>query len=583
MKKRLKPHFKKLLPLAIPLAVLCALAVTYPQWDSAIPDNVTTIGKGFKPGTIVSYEVVSAEGAAETGREVADKSGKVHLPAINLTAPSLSSTAYNLKIEAPDAPEDAVSVSLRVNGETGKVSLKGTGWEQFAAVKASNGKKEIEAKADWAGIFDSVDAATVDDLKKNSFKVAFSNIDLSRDINRPGTSPIIEIQALEPQGQGGGPTSANVNNFTPTGDQDLSTFNIGAMNGAIANIVANFNIAGQMMGSQLSTTVLQQSQMMGGFSDARQKLETERKFQEASARAHSRYRPGEQMCRFGTFARSVAASEEKARLNQEAINAALMDRYLNKEGSSSGGGYDADMRARVEKFRTTYCDQKGGGLEAMCDKKSGDRVNRDVNFSGVIDAPLTLDIDFTDSETTPDEEDMLALAKGLYWPSTLGNIPESEVEEKGEAYLTNRHLIAVANVAHAPFASMVAAKSKSPASGAESGGAFIKAMMRELGSSDEEINQLLGDNPSSYAMMEVLTKSTYQNPNFYIHLQDTPANVIRIGTSIDAISLMQGRERFESSLRTEMLASQLLAQALKKPQEAANARIFSGMRNARPQ
>ena len=86
---------------------------------------------------------------------------------------------------------------------------------------------------------------------------------------------------------------------------------------------------------------------------------------------------------------------------------------------------------------------------------------------------------------------------------------------------------------------------------------------------------MLGQNPSYYAQMDVLTKKIYQNPNFYTSLYDKPTNVRRIGVSMDAISLMQMRDQYESALRKEMLLSLMLEQELKKRAGQVRAAIDS--------
>ena len=87
--------------------------------------------------------------------------------------------------------------------------------------------------------------------------------------------------------------------------------------------------------------------------------------------------------------------------------------------------------------------------------------------------------------------------------------------------------------------------------------------MKEMGIQDEdEIKAYLGERPSYYAQMEVLTKKLYQNPVFYTELYDKPANVERKTVAMQAIELMQRRDMYRSVLRSEATLSVMLETAL---------------------
>ena len=108
---------------------------------------------------------------------------------------------------------------------------------------------------------------------------------------------------------------------------------------------------------------------------------------------------------------------------------------------------------------------------------------------------------------------------------------------------------------------------------------FMKSLIREFGTfTDDQIHDMLGDRPSYYAQMEVLTKKLYQHPNFYTNLYDKPANVDRIGASLDAIAIMHQRDRYESMLRREMLTALLVEEALNSgPVERVSADIYEAI------
>src|SRR5690606_26127174 len=92
----------------------------------------------------------------------------------------------------------------------------------------------------------------------------------------------------------------------------------------------------------------------------------------------------------------------------------------------------------------------------------------------------------------------------------------------------------------------------------------LKALMKEMGLPDDEVEKVLGENPSYYAQMEFLSKKIYQNPNFYTALYDKPANVERIRAAMTAVKLMNDRDIHAAMLRREMLLSMMLELRLRE-------------------
>jgi hypothetical protein len=91
---------------------------------------------------------------------------------------------------------------------------------------------------------------------------------------------------------------------------------------------------------------------------------------------------------------------------------------------------------------------------------------------------------------------------------------------------------------------------------------FLEPVLTELGVPAAEVLALIGENPSYYAQMEILTKKVYQNPDFFTSLYDTPANVDRKLVSLQAIKLMQKFDLFKSFLRNEASFAVLLELAV---------------------
>jgi hypothetical protein len=98
---------------------------------------------------------------------------------------------------------------------------------------------------------------------------------------------------------------------------------------------------------------------------------------------------------------------------------------------------------------------------------------------------------------------------------------------------------------------------------------FIYALIKEMSPDEgeaalavEEIRAYIGDNPSYYAQMKVLSKILYQRPQFYVDLYDKPANVQRMAVAIQAATLMRKRDLYRSYLRSEMTLAVMLETAL---------------------
>lgn len=84
---------------------------------------------------------------------------------------------------------------------------------------------------------------------------------------------------------------------------------------------------------------------------------------------------------------------------------------------------------------------------------------------------------------------------------------------------------------------------------------------------------MIGERPSYFAMLEVMAKKIYQQPEFFTNLYDTPANVRRKDVAMQAVDLIVGRDLYQSELRSEALYSLLLEMELSRYQEEIQARM----------
>lgn len=335
----------------------------------------------------------------------------------------------------------------------------------------------------------------------------------------------------------------------------------------------------QIMTSQLVTIGIQQVQIIGTFFDAKHQLETQRLFQELTARAHKDYHPSEGICEVGTIIRSLSPSSRNADLAVAAFSKRSVDRQLLSKDMVGAEGLRSDQNSRLIQFIKKYCNKADNSknLDLLCQKGGSNPklYNKDVNYTATVESPLTLDIDFTQASTgtTEDEYALFALTANLFSHNLLPFVSQDKfVDSEGEpafsavsAYMDARAIAAKRAVASNSMGAITALKVK----GTDDSQPFLYALIKEMGGdgmSVDEIKELIGDKPSYFAQMEILTKKLYQNPNFYAELYDKPANVMRKDVAIQAATLMQKRDLYRSYIRSEMVLAVMLEAALQSEQ-----------------
>ncbi len=353
-----------------------------------------------------------------------------------------------------------------------------------------------------------------------------------------------------------------------------------------------------------------QVQMVGTFFDAKNQLETRRLHFTLQAEAHKDYQPSDDFCWFGTNSRSMVSTEARAGLNMLGMSQRALQRHVGHQSSASYLSSSDEKNSRWAQFIKTYCDPKdnawstsGTGLDLACDRDGSgpstatgatdkNRVNRDIDYTRLIDEPRTLDINFSDATdpVSADEEDVLAMASNLYGNDILSRRLSHNLIKKPAAkrlYMDLRSIEAKRNVAENSYNAIVSMKSSgTSASGGGSAqpdvGSFMAALIKDImptGTPDNEIFAIMGENPSYYAQLELLSKKIYQNTDFFTNLYDTPANVKRKSTAMKAISLMLDRALYESELRQEMLLSVMLSSNLNDDYTITNHDLKQGYKN----
>jgi hypothetical protein len=323
--------------------------------------------------------------------------------------------------------------------------------------------------------------------------------------------------------------------------------------------------------------------MMDGQNDTKSVLSLDKQV----AQSMSGQTVSEQICRFGTMSRSLAQSSETARAAQLGLADQMQARLLMRANTNAGNagkakseiGRTSDKIGRFAQFQKSFCDptDSNAAVKGFCNTTSEVQHNKDIDVERSLDAPLTLDINFASGATasTKDEANIIALSSNLYAHDLPVNIGEAEFNaisqdssEGADGRIRKlfqfRSLDAKRSVAQNSFAALAAMKAAGSAGSVD----YMKEVIKELGlSTADDLTAAIGDKPSYYAQMDVLTRKLYQSPEFYANLMESPENVARQQASMEGIGLMQDRDIYESMHRSEMLLSSLLEIYVSKEQD----------------
>jgi len=356
---------------------------------------------------------------------------------------------------------------------------------------------------------------------------------------------------------------------------------------------------------QMSAVAMQQTMAIGSFFDAKHQLETQRLFQELQVQAHKDYQPSEDFCYFGTNVRSLSATEQKGRTNAYILSQRQIARQLGQENMGGANDADKDKYARWEQFKGHFCDPKDSnwsstvpdsGLSALCSSwpSSAQFSNADIDYTRLIENERTISLlggvggyDYTDATISQGERAVSALQNNLYGHNIIDRPTKEDLKDPDHqnVYMALRSVAAKRSVAENTFNSIVGMKSagtttlpppSGPSPSVANTGEFLGAIMIELGTPVEEVNDIIGQDPSYYAQLELIAKKIYQSPDFYSNLYDTPANVKRKSVALKAIELMVDRAIYESQVRQEMLSSVLLSARLREPFKEAQRNLGGG-------
>lgn len=341
----------------------------------------------------------------------------------------------------------------------------------------------------------------------------------------------------------------------------------------------------QMMTSQLSAVSMQQTFVIGNFFDAKHQMETTRIFQQLMAEAHRDYQPSLGICEIGTNVRGLASAHQHSRLAHTAMTKRMSDRTLRNNDSISGVNFTSDVASRYNNFKEKYCNvfDNAKGLTWLCAESApvAERRNKDINITDTLYSKQTIEANFInpsyiennedeDPNKNEDGEDILAFTTNLFAPELPPDIerltlatPEGKVKKEALTYMDLRAVVAKRSIAENAFAAVVAervsgGKTFDAQSGTGFDSSFMKRIIFDLGVAEDEVDTLLGKNPSYNAQRRILSSYIFENPKFYTQLYESAANVSRKDTAIKTLNLSLEDDFFDRQLEEEAMFAGML-------------------------
>lgn len=338
------------------------------------------------------------------------------------------------------------------------------------------------------------------------------------------------------------------------------------------------------MTAQFTALMIYQLKQVGAYFDGRMQLEAQRSLQKQHALAQQSYTPSQALCRIGSQARTVKQAMEQSRAVAHAINRQLLTRETSSQIEDSVAA-DNDFTTRLQQFRTTYCHPADltGNMRVLCEgPPPAERRNLDINYTRLVNNRLTLPLDFEPGNASPGatEQDVMALAKNLYAHDLMPTLTDEDLLKRHvqDDVMAIRSIHAMRGIARNSFAEIVGMRAHNP----QHSDQFIHTILSAANVDAGRALEILGEQPSYFAIMEVLTQLAYLDPQFYVDLYETPENVTRMRTALRAIKMAQNRDRYESAIRKEVMISRILEARLRDKQEDITNNIRSDISRIAP-
>lgn len=321
----------------------------------------------------------------------------------------------------------------------------------------------------------------------------------------------------------------------------------------------------QAQADQFRDIALNSALLIGVFIDGTAMNYSLNKMNAAKSRTLRDYNVSEEVCKFGTLSRSLAASDVKVAANQAALSAIMLTRSMGGIGGIAEAGTGDDIRKRADYVATKTCNpsDNDNSMSAICLPANDpglkpQNYDADMDYTLAVESKPSLNVDFTSGTRTEEEDAIIALSYNLYGHKLLMKAIENEEAQREMALETNsktRLVVARRNAAANSFAVIVGMK----ASGSGGSDAYMLGALQNLGLSSADATAFAGAGHFSYfAQMEMLSKKLYQTPSFYANLMNSPANVRRVTAAMEAVDLAQTRDLYNSTIRSEALMAILL-------------------------
>lgn len=323
-------------------------------------------------------------------------------------------------------------------------------------------------------------------------------------------------------------------------------------------------------------SIISQTTSLGTFLNAQTQARAKSEVQKGAARAANDYATSEALCRFGSLSLGLATSDTSSKGAQIALASVGLNRSLGARGSIAQAGAGGDQMERMNIFIQEYCDasDNNNGMALMCGTDPqrrfeniprDSRKNRDIDFARTFANYGTLDFGagLTAEEVRPGQQDIILLGHNLYGNKQIpGQLTETQLRREGNQgiYLKIRSVAAARGVAQNSYAAIAGLKSQGSGSSKD----YMEALYKELGMTGSQAGAQLGDKPSYYAQMDVLTKKLYQSPAFYVNLMEGKTNVDRQSGAMEGLELMQDRDLYLSMKRSEMLLALMVQMQTRK-------------------
>jgi hypothetical protein len=554
-------------PFVFCLVSLCALVISA-QTAFAQATQLNINGTGALPNGLVTLTVGSSQRL--TAR--VDMTGGFVFTNLNYNSAAALLLSFAIPVGNKGRLAHMNELAYLVNPDTGAIEFRGKVTRAANVVMNVDGAQSKAAISNAAGFFEmDIDVARGLSGGQNGFVTSVIN---TIDVCCPRS--LVPLGALTLKVTAAPLVQKSSHEFYGTIESQPSSWAVSVP----AEKTAQWWDGLRDVATEVSANIIAQTASLGTFIDAQAQLDTMRALQELQAQAIKDYTPSEALCRFGSMTQNLANSDMRARATKIALSEMMQDRNLGRAGTSfapNEAGADGQA-ARVKLFQTTFCRtvDSNNALAKFCDpikqstQTKDQRINRDVDYVRTFESPLTLDINFMDSAASRREGDLIALGLNLFGTDALDRVEAAKIAKSSPNLIQDlRSLYATRSVARNSFAALAGDKAQGPAGS----GDFVQGVLENMGMSRDNAAKFLGENPSYFAQMEVLTKRMYQDPLFYADLMDKPANVTRQRVAIKALSLMQQRDLLESLQRREMILSQMLELEIRKRAELINSRI----------